>query len=78
MHDERAEGVGEIHGKAREAAAALEARSADRLELTKRIEELTSGAPGWYAGMRTRVEAGATQRQARVPMGTLEKLDEGS
>ncbi len=61
-----------------EAAESLEAQGSEVLQHTKKIENLTGGAPGWYAGMRTRVEAGAPQRQARVLMGTREKLEEGS
>ncbi len=76
MNAERAEELGEVRARAREAAEALEARAADVKELTKRIEDLTEGTPSWYSGMRTRVEAAEALRLARVLARTLEELDE--
>lgn len=75
MSDERAEELGKVRAGAREAAEALEARAAEALELTKKIENLTGGAPGWYAGMRTKVEAMEALRQARVLLDALEEPD---
>lgn len=66
----------ELHGKARESAEALKAQTEEILELAKRIEDLTDGTPAWYAGMRTRVEAGTTTWQARVLLDTLAELEE--
>jgi hypothetical protein len=76
VDDERRRELLEIRGRAREAAEALEARAAEVLELTKRIEDLTDGTPGWYPGMRARVEAAEALRQVRVLVRTLEGLDE--
>ncbi len=76
MSDEQAEKHRKVCARMREAAEALEARAAEVLELTKKIENLTGGTPGWYAGMRTRVEAVETLRQARVLLNALEELDQ--
>ena len=75
MDDEWRRELLEIRGRALEASEALEVQAAEVLDLTKRIEELTDGTPGWYTGMRTRVEAAETLRQTRVLVRTLEKLD---
>ncbi len=75
MDDERRRELLEIHARAREAAEALEAQAAEVLELAKRIEELTEGTPGWYPGMRTRVEAAEALRQARVLVRALGDWD---
>ncbi len=75
MSDEREEELGEVRASAREASEALEARAGEVLRLTERIQELTDGTPGWYRGMRTRVEAAEALRQARVFVRTLEDLD---
>ncbi len=76
MSDERAEELGEVHARAREAAEALEAQASKMLELTKQIEGLTGGTTDSYAGMRTKVEARETLRQIRVLARTMDKLDE--
>ncbi len=68
----------ETHRRACEAARALEAHAAEVLRLTKEIEALTDGTPGWYRGMRTRVEAAETLWQARVLVRTLEEFCKGS
>lgn len=77
MDDERRSELRETHGKAHEAAEDLKAQAAEVLELVKRIEELTDGTPGWYTGMRTRVEARETLRQVRVLARALGHLGEG-
>ncbi len=73
--DERQQELRDLHGRAREAAEALEVRAAEVLELTERIEALTGGTTGWYRGMRTRVEAAETLRQTRVLLDTLGALE---
>ena len=78
MSDEREEELGEVRARAREASEALEARAVEALQLARRIQELTNGTPGWYRGMRTRVEAAEVLRQARVFVRTLEDLDKGA
>lgn len=75
MSDGQAEELGEVRARALEASEALEAQAAEVLALAKRIENLTGGTPGWYAGMRTRVEAGETLRQVLVLVRTLRHLD---
>ena len=78
MDGERRRELLEVRSRAREAADALGVRAAEVVELTKRIEDLTGGTPGWYPGMRARVEAGETLRQVRTLMRTLEGFGEGS
>ncbi len=78
MSEEQAEELGEIRARAREAAEALERRSVEVLELTRRIETLTGGTGEWYPGMRMRVEAQEALRQARVVVRALEDSDEGA
>ncbi len=68
----------ETHHRARDTARALEAYAAEVLRLTREIEALTDGTPGWYRGMRTRVEAAETLWQARVLVRTLEEFRKGS
>ncbi len=75
MSEERAEDLGEVRARAVRASEALEAQAAEVLELAKRIEELTNGTPGWYPGMRARVEADETVRQVRVLVRALGDLD---
>ena len=75
MSDERAEKLGEVRARALEASEAMEVQAAEVLDLTKRIEELTDGTPGWYPGMRTRVEAAEARRQAHVLVRTLRHLN---
>lgn len=75
MSDEWEEELGEVRARAREASEALEARAGEALQLTKRIEELNDGTPGWYRGMRTRVEAAETVRQVNVLLRALGDLD---
>lgn len=43
MSDERAEDLGEVRTRAREAVETFEAQAAEILELAKRIEDLTDG-----------------------------------
>ncbi len=56
----------------------MERHAAEVLEMTREIEALTEGTPGWYRGMRTRVEAAETLWQARVLLDTLEEFCKGS
>ncbi len=75
MSEEPGEELGEVRAKALEASGELEARAAEVLELAKRIEELTDGTSGWYPGMRTRVEAEETVRQACLLLRALGDID---
>ncbi len=65
----------DTHGRAHKTAQALETHAAEVLRLTREIEALTDGTPGWYRGMRTRVEAGAALWQVRVLLDTLAELE---
>lgn len=78
MDDGRRTEIQELQGKAREATEALEARGAEVLELTKRLENLTVDTRARYPGVRTRVEAAEALRQARVLVRTLGHLDEST
>lgn len=78
MAEARSSELGEVRDRVREAAGSLEAWAVEVLKLTKKIEDLTGGTPGWYAGMRTRVEAAETLCQARVLVRAMEHLDGSS
>lgn len=75
MSEEGADELGEVRTRVLEASRELEAQASEVLELGKRIEELTDGTPGWYPGMRARVEAAETLRQVRVLVRTLGDLE---
>lgn len=78
MSGEQAEELGEVRARAREAAEVLEAQAAEVMGFAKRIEEPTGSTPEWYPGMRTRVEAEETLRQARVLVRAMEHLGGGT
>lgn len=64
----------ELHSRARQTAQELEAHATKVLDMAQRIEALTGGTQEWYRGMRAKVEAAATVRQARALVRALKEL----
>ena len=59
-----------------DATRRLEAKTAEILDMTQKLERLTKDTPAWYADTRARVEARAALEQEEELGRVLEELGE--